>query len=55
MSRVGAWLALVTVAGIAVLVGHRISGHLPSRWLQRTAGALFAAFALFAAYEAVLG
>ena len=52
---IGSWLAMVTVAGIAVLVGHRISGHLPSRWLQRTAGVLFAAFALVAAYEAVLG
>jgi len=52
---IGAWLALVTVAGIAVLVGNRISGHLPARWLQRTAGVLFAVFALVAAYEAVLG
>ncbi|MDQ3887589.1 MAG: TMEM165/GDT1 family protein [Actinomycetota bacterium] len=52
---IGSWLALVTVAGIAVLVGNRISEHLPSRWLQRTAAVLFAAFAMFAAYEAVLG
>ena len=52
---IGSWLALVTVAGIAVLVGSRISEHLPSRWLQRTAAALFAAFALFAGSEAVLG
>ncbi|MDQ3987659.1 MAG: TMEM165/GDT1 family protein [Actinomycetota bacterium] len=52
---IGSWLALVTVAGIAVLVGNRISGHLPARWLQRTAGVLFAVFALVAAYEAALG
>lgn len=52
---IGSWLALVTVAAVAVLVGNRISGHLPARWLQRTAGVLFAAFALFATYEAALG
>ncbi len=52
---IGSWLALVTVAGIAVLVGNRISGYLPARWLQRAAGVLFAVFALVAAYEAVLG
>jgi putative Ca2+/H+ antiporter (TMEM165/GDT1 family) len=51
---IGAWLALVTVAGFAVLVGNRLAHRLPTRWIQRVAGLLFAAFALFAGYEAIM-
>ncbi len=50
----GAWLAAVVVSGLAVLAGSRLSHRLPSRWLQRVAGFVFAGFALFAAYEAVM-
>lgn len=50
---VGAWLALVTVAGFAVLLGNRLAHRLPTRWIQCAAGFAFAAFALFAGYEAI--
>ncbi|HEY8373000.1 MAG TPA: TMEM165/GDT1 family protein [Pseudonocardiaceae bacterium] len=49
----GAWTALVTVAGIAVLLGHRIRDRIPTHWIQRVAGVVFALFALFAAYQVV--
>lgn len=52
---VGSWAALVVVAAIAVLVGRRIAHRLPTRWIQRVAGLVFAAFALVAGYEALLG
>ncbi len=49
----GAWLALVAVAGFAALVGNRLAHRLPTRLIQRAAGLAFLAFALFAGYEAV--
>jgi putative Ca2+/H+ antiporter (TMEM165/GDT1 family) len=52
---VGAWLALVTVATIAVLVGKRVGERLPKRLLQRVAGVAFAVFSLLAAAEAIFG
>ncbi|WP_090059593.1 TMEM165/GDT1 family protein [Lentzea fradiae] len=44
----GAWLALVAVAGIAVLVGRKLAGRLPTHWIQRVAGVVFAVFAVVA-------
>ena len=50
----GSWLALVSVAAIAVLVGKRVGDRLPRQLFQRVAGFLFTALALWAAGEAVL-
>lgn len=44
----GAWLALVAVAGLAVLVGRQLAGRLPTHWIQRVAGVLFAVFGVIA-------
>jgi putative Ca2+/H+ antiporter (TMEM165/GDT1 family) len=44
----GAWLALVAVAGLAVLVGRKLAGRLPTHWIQRVAGSIFAVFAVIA-------
>ena len=49
----GSWLALVAVAAIAVLVGHRISGRIPAHLLQRVAGFVFAGFAALALWHTV--
>lgn len=51
----GGWLALVTVAVLAVVVGARFATRLPTQWLQRIAGAVFAGFAVVAGAAAVLG
>ncbi|MDQ3404305.1 MAG: TMEM165/GDT1 family protein [Actinomycetota bacterium] len=50
----GAWLALVSVAGIAVLVGKKIADRIKPHLIQRVAGVIFAAFALFATYQALV-
>lgn len=50
---IGAWLALASVAAIAVLVGKRVGDRLPRRLCQRVAGGVFAVLALLAATEAV--
>lgn len=50
---VGSWLALCAVAGIAVLVGAKIRGRIRPHLVQRVAGVVFAAFALFAAWQAI--
>jgi putative Ca2+/H+ antiporter (TMEM165/GDT1 family) len=50
---IGAWLALVSVAAIAVLVGKRAGDRLPRRLFQRVAGGVFAVLALLAATEAL--
>ncbi|MFI6100704.1 TMEM165/GDT1 family protein [Lentzea sp. NPDC051213] len=47
----GAWLALVTVAGLAVLVGRKLAGRLPTHWIQRVAGVLFAGFGVVALWQ----
>lgn len=47
----GAWLALVTIAAVAVLVGGRLGNRLPRRGLQRAAGLVFVVFAAIAAVE----
>jgi Ca2+/H+ antiporter, TMEM165/GDT1 family len=49
----GSWLALCTVAGIAVLLGAKIRGRLRPHLVQRVAGVVFAGFALFAAWQAI--
>lgn len=51
----GAWLALVSVAAIAVLVGKRVGDRLPRRLFQRVAGGVFTVFAVLAAAEAATG
>ncbi|HEX5494800.1 MAG TPA: TMEM165/GDT1 family protein [Mycobacteriales bacterium] len=51
----GSWLALVLVATLAVLLGKQIQRRVPLSLIQRVAGVLFAAFAVFAAVEAVRG
>lgn len=50
----GSWLALVVVAGVAVLIGGSVRDRLPMRWLQRVAGLVFAGFAVLALRGAVL-
>lgn len=52
---IGAWLALVGVAVIAVLAGRVIVKRVPVRVVHRVAGALFAAFAVVAAVSAIRG
>jgi len=51
----GAWLALTAVAGIAVLVGRRIAGRIPTHLIQRVAGFVFAAFTAVALWTAITG
>lgn len=50
---VGSFVALVTVAGLAVALGGVITRRVPLHFIQRVAGVLFAVFALVAAWEAV--
>jgi putative Ca2+/H+ antiporter (TMEM165/GDT1 family) len=47
----GAWLALVSVAGLAVLVGRKLAGRLPTHWIQRVAGVIFAGLSLVALWQ----
>nr|WP_245563461.1 TMEM165/GDT1 family protein [Longispora albida] len=49
----GAFLALVGVATVAVLLGRAVLRYVPLKWIQRGAAVLFAGFALFAVYELV--
>lgn len=51
----GAWLALCTVAGIAVLLGAKIRDRIRPHLVQRVAGVVFAGFALVAAWQALFG
>lgn len=51
---VGSWLALCTVAGIAVLLGAKIRDRIRPHLVQRVAGVVFAGFALFAAWQAIV-
>lgn len=51
----GAFLALVAVAGLAVFLGQKIRGRLRPRLIQRGAGFVFAGFAVFALGSALLG
>ncbi|CRK60843.1 putative integral membrane protein [Alloactinosynnema sp. L-07] len=51
----GAWAALVSVAGIAVLLGKKIAERIKPHLIQRVAGVVFAVFAALAAYTAIFG
>jgi putative Ca2+/H+ antiporter (TMEM165/GDT1 family) len=50
----GAFLALTTVAAIAVLVGRKLATRIPTHLIQRVSGCVFAAFAVFALWQAVV-
>jgi putative Ca2+/H+ antiporter (TMEM165/GDT1 family) len=52
---IGAWLALVGVATLAVVAGRVIMRRIPVRVIHRVAGVLFAAFAVVAAAAAIAG
>ena len=49
----GAWIALVAVAGIAVVAGKVIVRRVSLRVVHRVAGTLFAAFAIYALVSAI--
>jgi putative Ca2+/H+ antiporter (TMEM165/GDT1 family) len=49
----GSWLALCSVAGLAVLLGTKIRGRIRPHLVQRVGGVVFAGFALFAVWQAV--
>ncbi|KAA9166813.1 TMEM165/GDT1 family protein [Amycolatopsis acidicola] len=48
----GAFLALITVAGVAVLIGHKVRSKIRPKLLQRVAGFAFAAFTVLAIWQA---
>lgn len=50
---IGAWLALTGIAAIAVVAGRAIIRRIPVRWVHRTAGLAFAAFAVVAGVAAI--
>jgi len=50
---VGSWLALCTVAALAVLLGSRLARRLPFAVIRRVAGLLFAALSVVTLIEAV--
>lgn len=47
----GAFVALVTVAGLAVFIGAKVRSRIRPKLIQRVAGFIFAGFALFAAIQ----
>jgi putative Ca2+/H+ antiporter (TMEM165/GDT1 family) len=49
---VGAWVALVTVAAVAVVAGRAVVRRVPLRLVHRVAGVVFAGFAIAAAIAA---
>ncbi|AHH93501.1 TMEM165/GDT1 family protein [Kutzneria viridogrisea] len=55
MIGIGSWLALVVVAGAAVLIGRKIRDRVKPHLVQRVAGVLFSVFALIAAWETIFG
>jgi putative Ca2+/H+ antiporter (TMEM165/GDT1 family) len=50
---VGAWVALVAVAALAVVAGKLVVRRVPLHLVHRVAGALFAVFAVLAAVAAI--
>ena len=54
-TAVGAWLALVSVAAVAVVAGRAVVRRVPLRLVHRLAGMAFAAFAVLAGTAAVIG
>jgi putative Ca2+/H+ antiporter (TMEM165/GDT1 family) len=51
----GAWVALVTVAALAVVAGRVVLKHIKLHLIHRVAGGLFAAFAVVAGVAAAAG
>lgn len=51
----GAWLALVAVAALAVVLGRQVQRRVPLHLVQRVAGCVFLVFAAVAVVEAVRG
>jgi putative Ca2+/H+ antiporter (TMEM165/GDT1 family) len=52
---IGAFLALISVAGLAVFIGQKIRSRIRPKLIQRGAGFVFAGFAVFALVEALVG
>jgi putative Ca2+/H+ antiporter (TMEM165/GDT1 family) len=52
---IGAWLALVLVAGLAVVLGRVVLQRVPLHLVHRIAGGVFAAFAVLAGGAAIAG
>lgn len=52
-TAVGAWVALVVVAAIAVVAGRLVVRRIPLHLVHRVAGVVFAAFAVVAAVAAI--
>jgi putative Ca2+/H+ antiporter (TMEM165/GDT1 family) len=52
---IGAWLALVTVAAVAVVAGRVVVRRVPLRLVHRVAGVVFALFAVLAGVAAATG
>lgn len=50
---IGAFVALVAVAGVAVLLGHKIRARIRPQLIQRIAGFVFAGLALLALWQAI--
>lgn len=51
----GSFLALTSVAGLAIIAGKQITKRVPLPLIQKVAGVLFAVFAVLAAIEIVRG
>jgi putative Ca2+/H+ antiporter (TMEM165/GDT1 family) len=49
----GTFLALMSVTVLALLVGRKLRSRVPAHFIQRGAAAVFGAFALLAAWEAI--
>jgi putative Ca2+/H+ antiporter (TMEM165/GDT1 family) len=50
---VGAFVALIAVAGVAVLIGQKVRSRIRPKLIQRVAGFVMAGFALVALWQAV--
>lgn len=50
----GAFVALVSVAGLAVFIGQKVRSRIRPKLIQRAAGFIFAGFSLFAVSQLVL-
>jgi putative Ca2+/H+ antiporter (TMEM165/GDT1 family) len=50
---IGAFAALILVAGVAVLIGHKVRSRIHPKLLQRIAGFAFLGFTAFAVFQAV--
>lgn len=51
---IGTFLALMSVTVLALLVGRKLRARVPAHFIQRGAAAVFAVFALLAAYQALV-